>query len=124
MATKCIDISDNKRLGTTSPIAMFAFVAIFIAITALVEVGFLYIILIIVAFVFTQIFFQYKPRFVYLTIRYLGKNAYLTPSCEDKHFLVDDLEIPAVVDSLSEYEISKIRKERQAYDQKLKKTHR
>jgi len=104
MATKCIDIAENKKLGTTSPIAIFAFVAIFIVITALLEVGFMYFIILIVAFVFTQIFFQYKPRYIFLTMRFLVKNSYLTPSFNDPDYLADETSVPQVVNVLNEYE--------------------
>ena len=112
MATKCIDISDNKKIGTTSPLAMFAFVGIFIILTALMEAGFMYLILLIVAFVFTQIFFQYKPRYIFLMIRYLTKPSYLTPSFEDKAYIVDEEKIPAVKNILHEAEYEKKRMER------------
>lgn len=104
MATKCIDISDNKKLGTTSPIAIFAFVAIFIALTALVEAGIMYLILLVVSFVFTQIFFQYKPRYIFLTMKFLTKNSYLTPTFEDLDYISDETSIPHVLNILNEYE--------------------
>lgn len=104
MATQCIDISDNKKIGTTSPIAMFVFVAIFIGITALMDLGFMYIIVLLVSFVFTQIFFQYKPRYIFLTMKFLTKNPYLSPSFEDQDYLADESTIPQVVKVLNEYE--------------------
>lgn len=126
MATKCIDISENKKLGTTSPIAMFAFVAIFIGITALMEVGFMYLIVLIVAFVFTQIFFQYKPRYIFLTMRFLTKNSYLTPSFNDPDYLADETKIPQVVKVLNEYEYEqkKLKIEEEIKKVKDKKTVR
>jgi len=42
MATRCIDISENKKLGHTSPIAMAAFVGLFVIISALVPAGIMF----------------------------------------------------------------------------------
>lgn len=122
MATKCIDISDNKRLGTTSPISVFAFIAMFIIIVALTEPSLMQVILILLALVISQVFFQYKPRFIFLTIRYIFKNGYLTPTCEDKHFYLDDLSIKSVREALSDYEIAQIEEKRQQYAKKYRKT--
>lgn len=107
MARQCIDISENKRMGTTSPIAMFAFVAIFIIITAVMQLGFMYLIVLIVSFVFTQIFFQYKPRYIFLTMKFLGKNSYLTPSFHDKDYVADETTIPQIVKILNDAEYLK-----------------
>ena len=104
MATRCIDIADNKKLGTTSPIAMFAFVGLFILLSALMEVGIMYLILIVLSFVFTQIFFQYKPRYIFYTLKFLSRNAYLTPSFKDDSYLADETRIPQIVKVLNEYE--------------------
>lgn len=112
MATKCIDISDNKKIGTTSPIAMFAFIGIYIILTALMDVGFMYLILLILAFVFTQIFFQYKPRYIFLMMKYLTRQSYLTPSFEDKQYVVDEESIENVKNILNETEYIKKKQER------------
>jgi hypothetical protein len=104
MATKCIDISDNKNIGSNSPLSIFAFVAIFILLTAVMKTGIVYFILLMVAFIFTQVFFQYKPRYIFLTIKFLGKNSYLTPSFTDRNYLSDETRIPEIVKILNEYE--------------------
>lgn len=121
MATKCIDISDNKKLGTTSPIAMFVFVAIFIVQLALMDIGFMFLIVFVLAFVFTQIFFQYKPRYIFLTMKFLTRNTYLTPTFEDKSHLSDETSIPQVLNILNEYEYS-LKKEKLFEDLKKKRT--
>lgn len=122
MATKCIDISDNKRLGTTSPISIFVFVAMLILIIVFTDPSLMQLILVLLALVISQVFFQYKPRFIFLTIRYIFKNAYLTPTCEDKHFYLDDLSIKSVRESLSENEILTIEEKRRNYAKKFRKT--
>jgi hypothetical protein len=87
MATRCIDISENKRVAQTSPIAMFVFVGLFIALSAVIPFGFLYFILVFVAYILSQIFFQFSPRFIHLSIKFILRNSYLTPSFRDKNYL-------------------------------------
>lgn len=111
MATRCIDISDNKKLGTTSPIAMFAFVGYFILLTALMETSLVYLILLIVGFIMTQIFFQYKPRYIFLMLKFLTRNSYLTPSFNDNNYLEDETTIPQIVNILNEHDYYKKLKE-------------
>jgi hypothetical protein len=90
MATKVIDISENKKASSVSPIAVFVWVAFFILFTALVRNNlFLYIILNLVSWILTQIFFQFSPRFVFLSLRFLTTNSKLSPSFEDKGYLHD-----------------------------------
>lgn len=104
MATRCIDIAENKKVGATSPIAMFVFVGCLIVLSALMEAGIIYLILIVISFIITQIFFQYKPRFIFYTIKFLTQNSYLTPSFEDKDYVADETRIPEIARVLNEYE--------------------
>lgn len=122
MATKCIDISDNKRFKHTSPIAVFAWVAIFIGLTALMDTSFLYFILLIISFVLTQILFQYKPRFIFLSIRFLTKNSYLTPSFRDDRYIANETRIPSLrkVLNANDYNDIDIEKEKDAYRPKFR----
>jgi hypothetical protein len=104
MATRCIDISENKKLGHTSPIAMAVFVALFVVISALVPAGIMFFILVSISFILTQIFFQYSPRFIFLSIKYLLRNPYLTPSFEDKEVVYDEGSIKNIKKILPELE--------------------
>jgi hypothetical protein len=88
--TRCIDISDNRKLGTISPIAMFVFVGCYIGLTAFMDFGILYFICVMVAYILTQLFFQFTPRYVWLTLKFLSTNAYLTPSFTDDWYIVDE----------------------------------
>ena len=87
MATKCIDISENRRLGNVSPLAIFAFIAIYIVLTAFMDPGFTYVLLLAMSYLLTQIFFQFTPRFIFLLIKFLMTSHYLTPSFEDKEYV-------------------------------------
>ena len=96
MATRCIDISENRKITSMSPIAIFVFIPVFIILTALIEFGFTYFLLVFVSFVLIQIFFQYTPRYIFLTIRFLLTNAYLTPSFSDEKYVADEKKISSL----------------------------
>lgn len=102
MATRCIDISENKKLGHTSPIAMAAFVALFVIISALIPAGVMFFILISLSFILTQIFFQFSPRFIFLSIRFLLRNSYLTPSFFDNDYIYNEAKIKNIEKILPE----------------------
>lgn len=87
MATRCIDISENRKLGNVSPLAIFAFVGIYIVLTAFMEPGFTYVLSLAVAYILTQIFFQYTPRFIFLLLKFLITNHKLTPNFEDERYV-------------------------------------
>jgi hypothetical protein len=91
--TRCVDVSDNKRLNQASPMAMAAFVPIYIILTAAMTLGVMYLICVLVSFVFCQLFFYYKPRYVFLTMRFLFTNSYLTPSFHDELHIRDERQI-------------------------------
>lgn len=93
MATKCIDIAEDKKFGNVSPLAVFAFVAIYIVLTAFMEPGFTYVLLLLASYILTQIFFQFTPRFIFLYIRFLITASYLTPSFQDDMYVVDHKKI-------------------------------
>jgi hypothetical protein len=90
MATRCTDISENRKLNQASPMAMVVFIAIYVVMTALMEKDFLYFVSLIFVYVLCQILFYYKPRFVFLTMRFLFTNSYLTPTFHDKQYLHDE----------------------------------
>ena len=93
MAMRCIDISENRKIGNISPIAIFAFVACFVVLTAVMNPGFTYLLSVILAFILTQIFFQYTPRFVFLYIKYLFTNSKLTPTFYDEKYMSNHFKI-------------------------------
>jgi hypothetical protein len=90
MAIQCIDISDNKRMGSPSIVAIGTWVVCFIILTAIMKNSFLYIIFLAASYLVTQIFFQYTPRVVILSIIFLTRNHYLTPSFEDTEYIPDE----------------------------------
>lgn len=96
MATRCIDISENRKLGNVSPIAIFAFVGIYIVLTAFMEPGFTYILSLAVSYLLTQIFFQYTPRFIFLLLKYLVTNPRLTPNFNDEKYVCDHNKIKSL----------------------------
>ena len=93
MATRCIDISENRKLGTVSPLAMFAFIGIYIILTAFMEPGFTYILMLFLSYLLTQIFFQFTPRYIFLIMKFLFTNSRLTPSFEDEGYIHNEYEI-------------------------------
>jgi hypothetical protein len=87
---KCIDISENNKVSSVSPIAIFMWVGIFIILTAIMDAGVLYLICSFLSYVLCMIFFQYSPRFVFMSIKFLVINSYLSPSFVDDQYIVDE----------------------------------
>lgn len=100
--TRCIDISENKKLGTVSPVAMFVFVGIYVVLTALMQFGIMYFICVVISYILCQIFFQYSPRYIFLTIKFLSTNSYLSPSFEDDNYFTDETQFEGVKKVLPE----------------------
>lgn len=94
--TRCIDIAENKKLGTVSPIAMFVFVGIYVILTALMQFGIMYFIMVAISYILCQIFFQYSPRYIFMTIRFLATNSYLTPSFKDQDYVFDETQFNGI----------------------------
>jgi hypothetical protein len=86
---KCIDISENRKLSSVSPIAIMVWVAVFTVLTAVMEPGIIYILLLILSYIITQVLFQYTTRNVYWFLKFLFTNRYLTPSFRDPKYLAD-----------------------------------
>jgi len=93
MAIRCIDIAENRKISNISPIAIFVFVGCFVVLTAVMNPGFTYLLSVILAFILTQIFFQYTPRFVFLYIKYLFTNSKMTPTINDEKYVVNHYKI-------------------------------
>ena len=104
MATRCIDISENRKMSNMSPIAMFVFIPVYIILTALMEPGFTYVLVLFLTFVLIQIFFQYTPRYIFLTLRFLLTNSDLTPSFVDEEYVYDENSIKSLNKILEDYE--------------------
>ena len=102
MATRCIDISENKKLGTVSPLALFVWVAVYIVLTALMKLGIMYFIMCAFSYILCQILFEYSPRYVLLTIRFLSTNGDLTPSFDDKEYITDETQFKDIQKVLPE----------------------
>lgn len=89
MATKCIDISENKKLGKVSPIAIMAWVFCFVVLTVVMKPGIIYMLLLILSYIVTQVLFQYTPRYVLWVLRFLVTNSRLSPNFKDTKYLAD-----------------------------------
>lgn len=94
MATRCVDISENKKLAQESPVAMVITVVCFIIETALMKPGIVYLICILLTYAICHILFFYSPRFVFLTFKFLFSNSYLTPTFEDYDYLPNEYDVP------------------------------
>jgi hypothetical protein len=83
MPTQCIDISADKNISNASPFAMGAFMVCYVITNLLMKASFIYFILLIVEFIICQVLFQFSPRVVFLSIRFLTMQKYQTPTHED-----------------------------------------
>ena len=86
MATLCVDISADKNLTNASPLAMYAFIICYIITNMLMKPDFLFIIVILIELVLCQIFFQFSPRMVFITLQFLSKQEFLSPTIEDEKY--------------------------------------
>lgn len=93
MATKVIDVSENKRIGTTSPIASFVFMFLFILIAAFIDFSFVFIILTLFALIFSHVFFQFGPRIMFYNIIFIFRESKLSPAFRDKEYVADHYNI-------------------------------
>ena len=96
MATQCIDISADKNVSTASPIAMYAFIICYIITNMFMQPDFLYVIVILIELVMCQVFFQFSPRMVYLTILFLFRNSLLSPSHKDVVYHAEEKDLKAL----------------------------
>lgn len=83
MPTQCIDISADKNISNASPFAMGAFMVCYIITNLLMKASFLFFIMLIVEFIICQVLFQFSPRVVFLSIRFLTMHKYKTPTHTD-----------------------------------------
>lgn len=93
MAIECIDISENKRLDSVSPIATVVFLACFMILTMLMDLGIFWLIAVVTTGLLTYMFFQYSPRYVFIMFEFLFKHYYLVPSFDDTKYLHDHTKI-------------------------------
>lgn len=99
---KMIDVSADKNLTDTSPIAAGVFAFMLVITSALVPATtVVFYIIVLIEYLLSMIFFQHSPRIVYLTLLFLFKHEKLSPTFEDKDFVFNENEI---------VELSKIKK--------------
>lgn len=96
MSTRCIDISENRKFSTVSPLAMLVFVACFIVLTAVMKTGFAYFFALFVCYFLSNLFFQFTPRYIFLYMRYLSQHPVLSPSFTDKDYVADEASIKSL----------------------------
>jgi hypothetical protein len=87
MAIYCVDIAEDKRLGTSSPFVYFAFLFFFVILTAFLDPGVIYLLLVTTSYFFCYLFFQYEPRYIFLLWRGLFRHHYLSPSFRDEKYI-------------------------------------
>lgn len=90
MATLCVDISADKNLTNASPLAMYAFIICYIITNMLMKPDFLFLIIILIELVLCQVFFQFSPRMVFITMQFLGKQEHLSPTVEDEKYVANE----------------------------------
>lgn len=93
MATQVIDLSSDKNVSNASPISMIAFMICFLITNMVMEVSFLYFVVVVAEFLLCQIFFQFTPRMVFLTIKFLFIQATLSPTIDDKDYYADEYQL-------------------------------
>jgi hypothetical protein len=93
MATLCVDISADKNLSNSSPLAMFAWVICYIITSVIMKPDFLYLIIIIIEMVICQILFQFSPRLVFLTLQFLNTHNNMTPNFTDLKYYPNERDI-------------------------------
>lgn len=104
MATEFVDIERNKKVDQYSPIAVLVFVAIFIVLTIVMRPSIMYLLFLVIDYVFVNLFFDYEPRFVFMTIMAMFKHQYLVPNFKDKEYLPTIDQLPSIKKILPDYE--------------------
>lgn len=87
MPTICLDIKEDKRFSTTSPISMGVWFVCYLIINVLVPLGVLYFVLSLLSFALVHMFFQFEARLVFLSLRFLKSQKVLTPHFKDKAYI-------------------------------------
>jgi len=105
MARKFLDISEDSRFKSTSPVAIGAWLICYIFINIFVDLGIMYFIWLILSAVFCHLFFQYQPRFIYLTYLFLIKHVDLSPNFDDKQYIYDETKYEDILRVMHEDEI-------------------
>lgn len=96
MAIKCVNISDNQKLDSVSPVAAVGILINFTVMTVLMDLGILYLIVVLTTSGLIFLFLQYSPRYVFLLWKYLFKHSYLIASYRDNEYIGDISEIEEV----------------------------
>ena len=113
MARKFLDITEDSRFKATSPVAIAAWLVCFIIINIIVDFGLMIFIWYAVAGILCHLFFQYQPRFIYLTYLFLTKHTNLSPNFEDKQYIYDETQYENILKVLHPDEIVLKKKEKE-----------
>lgn len=90
MATHVIDLSSDKNIQNASPISMMAFMFTFVLINMFMDVSLLYFIAVAISFILCQVFFQFTPRMVFLSIKFYLTQTDLSPTLPDTDYYADE----------------------------------
>lgn len=90
MATHVIDLSSDKNITNASPIAMMVFMFSFVIINMVMEVSFLYFVVVAVDFIICQVLFQFTPRMVFLSVKFYLTQSDLSPTYSDVEYYADE----------------------------------
>lgn len=93
MATRCVNLNDDKRITQVSPIAIFVFVGCLVIESALMDFGILYLIVLAISYFVCHALFYYSPRFIFLSVKFYLKYALLSPTLEDNDYLFEERNI-------------------------------
>lgn len=122
MARKFLDISEDARFKSTSPVAIAAWLVCYIIINILVDLGIMYFVWLILSAVLCHLFFQYQPRFIYLTYLFLIKHVDLSPNFDDKQYIYDETKYENILRVMHEDEI-KLKSQKKQRVEKIKEAY-
>jgi hypothetical protein len=110
MATKVIDIAADRRVVSTSPLALGVFFIAYIITTLLMDLSLIYLILLAIEFFLSQAFFQYSQRTVFLFMfDWLPMATQLTPTIPDKQRKLDIRKFESIEKILHQSEIERLK---------------
>lgn len=96
------DISADKNISNQSPIAIFAFMILFVITNLVMEPSFPMLIIVLFEYLFTQVFFQVSPRIVFLSLSFLSTKVNLSPNFEDTKYYSNEKDVKSIMRILNE----------------------
>ena len=102
MRNTFINVSADKALKDQSPIPVFVWVVCYVITSLVATFDLMFLVIILVEFVVCQILFQYHPRTVYLTMKFLVTHYRFTPNHEDEEYIYDEYSIEGLREVLPE----------------------